>query len=691
MKKMKLTIITLSALLNTSIYKSAYAEEQTDEKNQVSEESIENIETLKVWGTRVAASSINIDENDIQIRQADHLSDLLRSIPGVDVGGAHSLNQRINIRGLDDRDLVISIDGAVQNTYMYHHMGNLQIHADILKAVDVEVGTNSVINGGLGGAVRFETKQARDLLEYGQQFGGRVQGSLANNDSSGASISLFGQLSNQVDILAYYNYVDRDNYTVGGGKIIGANGIVINDNGEVKGLAGKTNDALVKLGLDINPDQRLEFGIEHYKDEGDYSYRPDMGLATDLAISGSLNLPLVYPTKFTRETYTLNHDLNWLNNSTLKTSVYYNNSDLWRDEKSIAERFPGSPSLIEGNARNTGFNILGDTTIQNNLVNHLVYGIEYIDHETEYRENGVFTSGEESSNLALYIQDKISFDNGFSVTPGIRYDRYDVDSTVVDNTFDEITLALAAEYQLSDHFIIQFSSTQLFKGPELSEVFIGAGVGDTPNPDIKAETGFNHQLGLIYNGTNGFDAGITFFKTTIDDYIYEYADDNIGDAEIDGFETFVSYQIGNLTTILSYANQDSELDAFDAYPQFEGARLDRTIGDNANLSVDYIIPKANLKFHWNTRAVSGLSAQIDVDELSNKKKGYSVHDISMRWLPENNLKGLELTFGVDNIFDKRYASHASRTGNSVHPFFGPLHLTDYEPGRNIKATIAYKF
>ena len=27
--------------------------------------------------------------------QADHISDLLRDLPGVDVGGAHSLNQRI--------------------------------------------------------------------------------------------------------------------------------------------------------------------------------------------------------------------------------------------------------------------------------------------------------------------------------------------------------------------------------------------------------------------------------------------------------------------------------------------------------------------------------------------------------------------------------------------------------------------
>ena len=93
-------------------------------------------------------SSIYLNGDAIANKQADHISDLLRTIPGVDVGGAHSLNQRITIRSMDDKDLDISIDGAKQNSYMYHHMGNLQIHADILKSVDLEIGSNSVINGG---------------------------------------------------------------------------------------------------------------------------------------------------------------------------------------------------------------------------------------------------------------------------------------------------------------------------------------------------------------------------------------------------------------------------------------------------------------------------------------------------------------------------------------------------------------
>jgi len=195
------------------------------------------IEQISVWGTGVKASSMYLNKETIATKQADHLSDLLRTIPGVDVGGAHSLNQRITIRSMEDKDLNISIDGARQNTYMYHHMGNLQIHADILKSVDIEVGTNSVVNGGLGGAVLFETKDASDLLDVGQTLGGRVQFSAGDNSGSNYSITGYGLLGESIDFLAYYNYVDRDNYEVGGGKILDENGNEIpGTNGEVKAL-----------------------------------------------------------------------------------------------------------------------------------------------------------------------------------------------------------------------------------------------------------------------------------------------------------------------------------------------------------------------------------------------------------------------------------------------------------------------
>lgn len=659
------------------------------------------VEELAVWGTRVYSSSVGLDEESIAIKQSDHLSDLLRTIPGVDVGGAHSLNQRITIRSMDDKDLRISIDGAYQNTYMYHHMGNLQIHADILQSVDIEVGNNSVLNGGLGGAVRFETREAKDLLPYGQSFGGRIHVSSADNASSNYSISGYGQLDDSVDVLLYYNAVDRDNYEVGGGRILDETGAEISGtDGKVRGLEGELTDGLFKLGWDITDSQRIKIGYESYLDEGDYSYRPDMGLATDLAIAGFLNIPLVYPTEFTRDTITLNYDLSISEHTTLKAAWFENESTLWRDETGLASWNPAFAVVVEGEATNSGFNVYANTKAGDSIEHSLTYGVDIINYETAYNTDGVFQSGEEATSRALFIEDRISFANGLILTPGLRNDNYDIESVAVDDSFSDSTLSLAIGYQIDDDVLIELSSTELFKGPEIGEVFIGAGLFDTPNPDIKAETGTNSEFSVVQR-TEGFETGFTIFKTKIENYIYDYAanpsggfwKDNVGTMEIDGIEAYAEIEQGAWHALLTYSTAESRLSATADYIALDGARIDRQQGDTVSFNLDYRFASADVVIHWDILMVDDVAAGLDLDgaTLDNAKDNYSVHNFSVRWVPGGNPEGFAFTFGIDNVFDEFYASQSSRTGTSFHPLFQELYLFDYEPGRNMKATVSYQF
>ncbi len=665
------------------------------------------LEEVFVWGTEVSSSSVLSDEA-IAIRQADHVSDLLRTLPGVDVGGSHSLNQRITIRSLGDRNLRVSIDGANQNTYMYHHMGNLQIHTDILRSVDTAVGTNSVIDGGLGGTVRFETRQASDLLTKNQQFGARITGTLADNDSSGYTATGYGQLTDSVDVLGYYHYLDRNNFRVGGGEIQDIDGNKIpGTDGEVKGQEGELKNALLKLGWNFAQGQRLQLAYESYIDEGDYSYRPDMGLATDISIGDSLGLPLTFPTEFTRDTVTLKYSLEWGDNSSLDATLYGNESTLARDETAINAIWPTDPAHVEGRARNSGVDLLGTTTLGDGVVHRLTYGAELINYDTEYRPDGQVASEEEASNRALYIEDRIEFGHGLALIPGVRYNSYDIDSHVVDDSYSEVTGGLAGEWAITDALLVKLSTTGLFQGPEIAEVFIGAGIRDVSNPGIDSQGGYNSEFSLAYEtaalGADRFSAGFTLFDTDIDSYIYEYAPapadtgarywkDNVGDMNIQGVEAYLGYDLGGLTTLLTYSVSDSELSAFGEYAALEGARLDREQGDTVSLNVDYEFDGLNLFLHWDLLWVDDVPAGLNLDgaTLDNAKDGYTVNNISARWLPAA-LPGLELTLGVDNLFDEYYASQSSRTGVSFHPRFGELQLTDYEPGRNFKGTVAYRF
>lgn len=673
--------------------------------NANAEEPVVELDAVDIWATEIKSSSVNLDNETIASKQADHVSDLLRVIPGVDVGGAHSLNQRITMRSMDDKDLRISIDGANQNTYMYHHMGNLQINADILEEADIQVGNNSVLDGGLGGSVKFTTKSAQDLLQDGKNFGGNVKAYYGDNSSKGISASLYGRVSENADVLIYHNEVDRKDYEVGGGVIKDADGNAVEGtDGHVRGLAGNLSDTLVKVGVDLNDNHRFEIGYEAYRDEGDYTYRPDMGLATDLAIYNSLGGPLLWPTKFNRDTLTLNYEGYVGDHTSITGTLFRNVSELERDENGWAEvGWDDYAGIITGEATNTGLNVLAETEVGKHTVS---YGGEVIRNDTDYHAAlpTPESSSESATQSALFVQDRYQVTDKLAVTPGIRYNQYKIDSTVVDKTYSKATGALAAEYQATPNLQLKASATQLFKGPEIGEVYVGAGLYDTPNQDIEAETGLNSQIGVAYEKTLAnaakFKVGTTLFQTDLNDYIYDYAanpdggywKDNVGDMTVRGFESYLGYDVGNLTTLLTYSKAKSDLEAFDDYAELDGNSLDRTQGDTVTFQVGYNFQKTGVKLNWETMHVSGLddTTYLDGATLNTAKDNFTVHNVSATWKPKS-VKGLELTLGVDNLFDEFYASQSSRTGVSFHPRFGELYLTDYEPGRNVKLTATYNF
>lgn len=619
-----------------------------------------SMETVQVWATQVKSSSVYLGETQIVTRQADHLSELMRDIPGVDIGGTHSVNQRINIRGLDDRNLNITIDGARQNNYLFHHMGNLLVNPDILRSVDVDVGANTVLSGALGGAVRFETKSATDLLQ-GEQFGARAQLGYNTNAASSGSLTAYGKLTDSVDLMGYVNQIDRRNFKDGEGT-------------EILGNDGRQVNALVKLGVDVAPDHRLSLTYDHYDDKGDYTPRPDMGVATNSSISGDV----LFDTEFGRETINLGYRGALGDGGELSINAYQNQYTLWRDEEGLY-----GTELAEGKADNQGLVVLATQDVHWGLEQALTLGAEWNDYQTEYLEETVALGAESQDARAIYVQDRLTLADSFYLTPGVRFDQVQNDSVNGDDTYSDWSFALAAEWHLTQGLQLLASSTEVFKAPELTEVLVGAGFGKPANPDLKAEKARNDQLGLRFSrdeflGADNVTAGFNLFNTHIDDaiqYSTRSGDSNVGKVDIRGGELSAVYQLGGFNGLLTFARSRS-----DTHGQTATGTLDREVGDSWGLELSYTLAEWDLA--WTSRLVA--------DEPSQDKPGYDVHNVSVRWQPEA-VNGLYLVAGIDNIFNEQYTSHASRVGESNHPRFGHLVLNDYEPGRNVKFTASYSF
>ena len=617
--------------------------------------------TTEVWATQVSSTSTFLGDDDIELKQADHLSDLLRSLPGVEVGGTHSVNQKITIRGLDDTDLDITIDGVSQNAYMYHHAGNILINPDILKAADIQVGANSVLTGALGGGVAFETKDAKDLLAPGDHFGGRIQGHVASNKYAGYSLTSYGRVGSNIDLLAYIYQVDRDNPEDGKGR-------------ENLGSDGEITNGLFKAGFDIDNSNRLEFSYDQYNDEGDYPYRPDMGVATNVAITGDK----LYPTTYDRKTFRVGYELDKGDDLFLSASVYHNDLELERKEN--ADEY----QIKAGTTINTGAKLLAESLLDMAGYSHnLRYGAEINKQETEMKKDGADKGGEDATSIALYLEDEIAITDSFRFIPGIRHNHYDLNATARDNTYSKTTWSVATEVDVTDELTFHLSNTTLFQGPNLEEAFYADSVNEV-NTNLKPETGTNTEIGLRYKtnhlaGLDQLKVGFTAFNSDIEDRIaWQRANNtwvNVDQVTLRGFEASVKADKGDLGVLLAYSKSNSEEEA-------TGMPFADEAGDSISLTVDYTLPALNLELEWDSQVV--------LKEENYDKSGYDVHSISARWTPDT-VKGLAITAGIENLFDTYYVSHVSRIGESNHPSFGQLLLDDAEPGRNFKLTAAYSF
>lgn len=639
------------------------------------------LDAIEVWATQVKSSSLNLGKDTIETKQADHLSDLLRDLPGVDVGGTHSINNRISIRGVEDENLEMTIDGAkIANVNMFHHIGNLLINPDILKTADIQVGANSIIHGGLGGAVTFETKDGVDLLQKGENYGARIQTNYNSNDSFGGSAAVYGRIAQNADFLVYHQRVEKNNWEDGEGI-------------ETFGVDGIIDNTLIKVGYNINDEQYISLSYDTLKDKGDYVPRPDFGRNYNLFATGNYT----YPTEYTRQTIILKHELDLGDILQLNTSIYTNENELERYEyrggapvRPVLTGMNNTQGNLYGQIKTKGINVKGQSVIELGTVeNTLTYGAVHDTQVSKVTWNAQqYGKNEEAKTFAAYIEDAIAFENGVTLTPGIRYTNYKLDGVLGNFDDNEVTYGLTGEYMLNKQWMVHASATTLYKGVEMVDVLASNRIfTPTLDADLKAETGINKEIGVKYSAQNIFSdneisLAFTYFKTDIDDYINytwtsgtSYTAINSGKLKIQGYEASLQYKEGAFNSLISYSHSDSQF-------KETGYSAQREPGDSLSINLDYNITP-NLKFSWDSLIVREEDKKYALTQ--NLKEGYDVHDIALKWKPKS-IKSLSIIAGVDNIFDEVYVSHTSenRTVNTNS-------TADYEPGRNYKVTLAYQF
>ncbi|WP_105102053.1 TonB-dependent hemoglobin/transferrin/lactoferrin family receptor [Microbulbifer pacificus] len=672
-----LTLHPLAVAVVTLSASSALAQTTTSQQPVIQFGEVVVAAERNLAATEKDARTVVVTRVQLEEQLPESIAQALKYEPNVQVeGGPRYSNQSPNIRGLSGLRVLQTIDGARQN-FNSGHRGTYQVDPELLKQVEVKKGPASSLwgSGAIGGVVAMTTKRASDLLNSGESFGGYLKEELGSNgDSTETSAALYGQ-SGHLDYLVNGSVSDHDNLEIGGGD-------------ELANSASENAALLARAGFQLGDRQRVDLSIRHNNREEDVPSNPNANVGT--------SSPLV-ERDITDQNVTTNYWVQALEGKhTSKFTLYRNDTQF--DEFRPTQGENGQQDNTE--VQTTGIAI---TNATRGFGGEWVYGLDwYKDDVTTVRDGDSRPANlnADTDVLGLYAQADFTFGDTFTLTPGVRYDRFEAKSQqLTDSARDDsaVSPSIAAAVKATDWMTLTASYAKAFRAPGVEEMYtqgthfcyFGPFCNTfVPNPELEAEEARNTELradfafsGLI-SSNDELSASASVFRNKVDNFIEQLVINphpqmgfpmnttylNVDEAELKGFELAAAYLVNDLVLGLSYGQTEGRDLADDSY-------LGNIPANKWVLDLGYYFLQRDLKAGLRTSVVS---AQDQLPESETREfDSYTLADAYVTWEPATgNMNGLKLGLALDNLADEEY-----------RVAFQEL----YMPGRNIKLSASYRF
>ncbi len=668
-----------------------------EELSKKTDQNDVEFDTLHVLGANEEGFNVAINAEMIDKKLSTSLQDLFRHEPSITVGGGLPVAQKVYVRGLEDTLLNVTIDGATQAGYIYHHQGRINVEPELIKNVVVKPGAGNATDGAgaLGGAIHLNLKDAQDLVRPGQQFGALVKTAYHSNNSMWKKhISAYGMLSDDFGLLASFTDNDAsDNYRDGSGN-------------EVEYSEIEQQDIRIKLSGDIADDHYLSLGYENFDDDGNRYSRANMGALFHPIYP---NVPVEQKTN--RESWTVNYKYNPSNELIdLSTTLYYTDSSLEKNgDQWIISHAPFQFGDVYGDWHGAGVESVGfDLSNVSTIGEHtLEYGYEYREDEA-YLVNALYTNNDEETEIhALFLQADLKLHDSVTLSTGARYDNYDyTDNFGVNISDSQLSPNATIIFDINKRLEFSVGYARAFKGVSSPEAFFleaggqfapptyaGTTLSSYTGPDIitgsdydtgalKAEESDNFEVGFKYEGESFSASGELYHQSIENAQVISSSTwsrmSYLEDVNVRGYALRMAYFWDDITLDLGVSESKPELGDLPLGSGDMG--LGTAYGRTWTLGLEHS-PSLDWTLGWNTRLVEELDF---VQAGQDNKSGYAVHDIFVQWTPVDRLK---VGLVVSNLFDKSYYDQGT--------FFTSDNTTDpyglREPGRDIRVSMSYEF
>ncbi|HCM4052174.1 TPA: siderophore enterobactin receptor FepA [Klebsiella quasipneumoniae] len=728
-------IKSLALLVNLGIYGVAFplsaAETATDDKNSAAEETM--VVTAAEQNLQApGVSTITADE--IRKRPpARDVSEIIRTMPGVNLTGNSTSGQRgnnrqIDIRGMGPENTLILIDGkpvTSRNSVRLGWRGERDTRGDtswvppeMIERIEVIRGPAAARygNGAAGGVVNIITKKTGDEWHGSWNTYMNAPEHKDEGSTKRTNFSLSGPLGGDFSFRLFGNLdkTQADAWDINQGHQSERTGIYADTlPAGREGVKNKNIDGLVRW--EFAPMQSLEF-------EAGYSRQGNL-YAGDTQNTNSNDLVKENYGKETnrlyRNTYSVTWNGAWDNGVTTSNWAQYERTRNSRKGEGLAG---GTEGIFNSN-QFTDID-LADVMLHSEvsipfdyLVNqNLTLGSEW--NQQRMKDNasntqalsggeipGYDSTGRSSYSQAeifsLFAENNMELTDTTMLTPALRFDHH----SIVGNNWSP---SLNLSQGLWDDFTLKMGIARAYKAPSLYQtnpnyILYSKGQGCYAskdgcylqgNEDLKAETSINKEIGLEFK-RDGWLAGVTWFRN---DYrnkieagyapVYQngkgtdlYQWENVPKAVVEGLEGTLNVPVSetvnwtnNITYMLQSKNKETG-DRLSIIPEYTlNSTLSWQVRDDVSLQSTFTWygkqePK---KYNYKGQPVTGSE--------KNEVSPYSILGLSATW---DVTKYVSLTGGVDNVFDKRHwrAGNAQTTGGATGTMYGAGAETYNESGR----------
>jgi len=722
-------------MVNLGIYGVAFplcaAEETTDSKQAAGEETM--VVTAEVQNLQApGVSTITADE--IRKRPpARDVSEIIRTMPGVNLTGNSTSGQRgnnrqIDIRGMGPENTLILIDGkpvTSRNSVRLGWRGERDTRGDtswvppeMIERIDVIRGPAAARygNGAAGGVVNIITKK------FDNQWHGSWNAymNMPEHKDEGATkrtdFSLSGPLGGDFSFRMYGNLdkTQADAWDINQGHQSERTGIYADTlPAGREGVENKNINGVVRW--DFAPMQSLEF-------EAGYSRQGNL-YAGDTQNTNSNDLVKENYGKETnrlyRNTYSVTWNGGWDNGVTTSNWAQYEHTRNSRKGEGLAG---GTEGIFSSNQfsdidlsdvmLHSEVNIPFDLWVNQNLTLGTEWNQQRMkDNASNTQElSGGEIPGYDSTGrspyskaeiFSLFAENNMEVTDTTMLTPALRFDHH----SIVGNNWSP---SLNLSQGLGDDFTLKMGIARAYKAPSLYQtnpnyILYSKGQGCYAsksgcylqgNDDLKAETSINKEIGLEFK-RDGWLAGVTWFRNDYRNKIEAgyapvytngkgtdlYQWENVPKAVVEGLEGTLNVPVSetvNWTNNITYMLQSKNKETGDRLSIIPEYTLNSTLSWQVYQDVSvqstftWYGKQEPKKYNYKGRPVTGSE--------KNEVSPYSILGLSATW---DVTKNVSLTGGVDNVFDKRHwrAGNAQTTGGDKGYMYGAGAETYNESGR----------